>query len=307
VADNAARCATHDVSLVNLAFFRCGCRYYGPEASPASPRRRELDAAHLETIRDLANAPDRDEASIDEVTLRAALAETVAEIDRLRARPRPRSPALASLVEAADAVAAQRNANIAGNPHAATWRLELPPNEVATIEVALATLLELRSARGTTRPPWPRRDELAALAAVVRDQRETDDRRDPSGVPVEAPKGHVFIGLVDRELDTLEQALALLVDGAPNMLGITTEGSPFSAYANEIALLALRTSAKAAYGFVVDGDRGTGGMPLIAGLASGPEYRARCRGLASLMRRSAALLEADVDRQVPPEPGEVKP
>jgi hypothetical protein len=44
---------------------------------------RTLDAAHLETIRDLANARDRDDASIDEITLRAALAETVAETDRL--------------------------------------------------------------------------------------------------------------------------------------------------------------------------------------------------------------------------------
>lgn len=52
---------------------------------------RELDAAHLETIRDLANARDRDDASIDEITLRAALAETVAEIDRVHERQRQRA------------------------------------------------------------------------------------------------------------------------------------------------------------------------------------------------------------------------
>lgn len=242
MADNGPRCATHAVSLANEAFFRCGCCYYGAEASPA----RELSAAHLRTIRDLANARDGDDASIVEITLRAALAETLAEIDRLRA-PRP--------------------------------------------------------VRGTTRAPWPTRDELAALAAVIRDQREADDRRDPAGVPVEAPKGHVMLGLVDRELDTLERALSLLVDGAPNVLGVTTEGNSFSAYANEVALLALRTGAKAVYGFVVDGDRGTGGMPLVAGLTNGPEYRARCMMLADLLRRSAAMLTVDVDRQV----GEVKP
>lgn len=39
--------------------------------------------SHLETIRELARAPDRPEAEITEITLRAALAETVAEIDRL--------------------------------------------------------------------------------------------------------------------------------------------------------------------------------------------------------------------------------
>lgn len=49
--------------------------------------RRALDPAHLETIRELAAAPDRADAEVTEITLRAALAETVAELDRLRAPP----------------------------------------------------------------------------------------------------------------------------------------------------------------------------------------------------------------------------
>lgn len=47
--------------------------------------RPPLSPEHLETIRELANAPDRAEAEVVEITLRAALAETVAEIDRVRA------------------------------------------------------------------------------------------------------------------------------------------------------------------------------------------------------------------------------
>lgn len=56
------------------------------DARPQLVQGPMMSDAHLETVRVLANAPDRDDAGITEITLRAALAETVAEIDRLRAR-----------------------------------------------------------------------------------------------------------------------------------------------------------------------------------------------------------------------------
>lgn len=78
----------------------------------------------------------------------------------------------------------------------------------------------------------------------------------------------------------------------------------YSRYTNEAVQLLLGTKAKAAYAFVVDGDRGTGGCPVIEGLQAGSEYRRRCEELVRLLRRSADLLERDVNRQVPPMPVE---
>jgi len=230
--------------------------------------RAELDDEHLETIRELAAAPDRPEAEVTEITLRAALAETVAELDRLRAppaggfelrgfspgpgatweriahpgdrrrsaeappkaSPTENSPALLAVFKcdrrpenarfaadagaAAEAFGAQRNANIAGDPSAETWVFRLSPTHAAMIEVALASLVATLPDELPPKasPPWGLEGgELAALAAVIRDQREIDDRTSADGVPVEAPRGHVAIRLVDRELDLLDAALTALL------------------------------------------------------------------------------------------------
>ena len=60
------------------------------------------------------------------------------------------------------------------------------------------------------------------------------------------------------------------------------------------------------YCFVVDGNLGTGGMPLLGGFPRSPEeYRQRCEALIELLRRSAELLAQDVARRAPnvPEAG----
>lgn len=75
--------------------------------------------------------------------------------------------------------------------------------------------------------------------------------------------------------------------------------SQFSRYTPEITALGLQTKAKAVYCFVVDGDKGTGGCPLVMGTPPPDEYRRRCEELIAMMRRSADMLQADVDRQVP--------
>lgn len=71
----------------------------------------------------------------------------------------------------------------------------------------------------------------------------------------------------------------------------------FSRYITEITEFALKTKAKAAYCFVIDGDRGTGGSPLVMGLVAGDEYKQRCVEMIRLMRRSADLLAKDLERQ----------
>jgi hypothetical protein len=74
---------------------------------------------------------------------------------------------------------------------------------------------------------------------------------------------------------------------------------PFSRYIAEVTAFAFGTKAKAVYCFVLDGEKGTGGCPLIMGMLQGPEYRRRCEELIVMLRRSADLLQADIDRQVP--------
>ena len=54
------------------------------------------------------------------------------------------------------------------------------------------------------------------------------------------------------------------------------------------------------YCFVVDGNLGTGGMPMLGGFPRSPEeYRQRCEALIALLRRSAELLAQDVARRAP--------
>lgn len=76
-----------------------------------------------------------------------------------------------------------------------------------------------------------------------------------------------------------------------------------SRYLTEVISLLQSTKAQAVYVFVLEGDRGTGGCHALAGMHAGPEYRRRCLELIALLRRSADLLQADVDRQVPPGSG----
>jgi hypothetical protein len=75
--------------------------------------------------------------------------------------------------------------------------------------------------------------------------------------------------------------------------------SAFSRYLVEIYDFAAKTKAKAVYCFVIDGDRGTGGCSIVVGLVPPDEYRARNEELIAMLRRSADLLQADIDRQVP--------
>jgi hypothetical protein len=72
-----------------------------------------------------------------------------------------------------------------------------------------------------------------------------------------------------------------------------------SRYFPEIFYFARLTKAEAVYCFVVDGDRGTGGQPLLMGLdALKPEeYLRRNRAIIAFMRRSADLLEQELIRQ----------
>lgn len=73
-----------------------------------------------------------------------------------------------------------------------------------------------------------------------------------------------------------------------------------SRYLPDVVAFAVSMKAKAAYAFVVEGVQGTGGCPVVIGANSREEYRTRCLELVQLLRRSADLLERDVDRQVPP-------
>jgi hypothetical protein len=67
-----------------------------------------------------------------------------------------------------------------------------------------------------------------------------------------------------------------------------------SRYTPEIVQFLQATHGAAVYCFVLDGDRGTGGMPVIAGFPPPAEYRQRCREVIALLRRSADLLEQDI-------------
>jgi hypothetical protein len=72
-----------------------------------------------------------------------------------------------------------------------------------------------------------------------------------------------------------------------------------SRYMPEIVELGMRTEAKAVYAFVLDGNKGTGGCPLVMGMEALDRrtYNERCRELIAMMRRSADLLAADLLRQ----------
>lgn len=72
---------------------------------------------------------------------------------------------------------------------------------------------------------------------------------------------------------------------------------PFSRYLPVITAFAQSVRAKAAYCFVVDGELGTGGCPLILDAPTREAYEQRCRELVELLRRSADMLEADLRRQ----------
>lgn len=73
--------------------------------------------------------------------------------------------------------------------------------------------------------------------------------------------------------------------------------SQLSSYMPEIIAFARGADAKAAYCFVLDGSKGTGGCPVILGIPdTGEEYFARCQELLEMLRRSAELLEADIKR-----------
>jgi hypothetical protein len=73
----------------------------------------------------------------------------------------------------------------------------------------------------------------------------------------------------------------------------------FSRYMPEILAFATGVGAKAAYCFIIDGSKGTGGCPVVLGAEalSGPVYQQRCEELIGLLRRSAEMLEQDLARQ----------
>jgi hypothetical protein len=77
----------------------------------------------------------------------------------------------------------------------------------------------------------------------------------------------------------------------------------FSKYTPAIVQFGQATRGTAVYCFVLDGELGTGGMPLVSGFPPPEEYRRRCEELILLLRRSADLLEQDIARQVPLGPG----
>lgn len=70
----------------------------------------------------------------------------------------------------------------------------------------------------------------------------------------------------------------------------------FSRYTPAIVQFAQATRGAAVYCFVVDGELGTGGMPIVSGFPPPEEYRRRCEELIALLRRSADLLEKDIAR-----------
>lgn len=67
-----------------------------------------------------------------------------------------------------------------------------------------------------------------------------------------------------------------------------------SRYMPDIIEFATKVNAKAAYCFVLDGNQGTGGCPVVVGLPPHEEYLARCRELIVMLRRSADMLERDI-------------
>lgn len=77
-----------------------------------------------------------------------------------------------------------------------------------------------------------------------------------------------------------------------------------SVYTPEITQLQVTTKAESVYAFVVEGERGTGGMPLVSivpeqqasgsGVIEPAEYVARCRKLLGFMQRSVELFERDI-------------
>lgn len=72
-----------------------------------------------------------------------------------------------------------------------------------------------------------------------------------------------------------------------------------SRYLPDVTEFAIRMEATAAYCFVLDGSKGTGGCPVVVGAdaLNRAAYEARCRELITMMRRSADLLAADLLRQ----------
>lgn len=76
-----------------------------------------------------------------------------------------------------------------------------------------------------------------------------------------------------------------------------TAGRPAAAmskYTPEILAFAEAAGGTAVYCFVLDGKRGTGGMPIVSGFLPPDENRRRCREVIALLRRSADLLEQDI-------------
>jgi hypothetical protein len=76
--------------------------------------------------------------------------------------------------------------------------------------------------------------------------------------------------------------------------------APFSRYLPDVVEWGTRIKAKAVYCFAIDGDRGTGGCPLVMGMdqfTNRKLYEQHCRELVVMLRRSATMLEADLKRQ----------
>lgn len=79
-----------------------------------------------------------------------------------------------------------------------------------------------------------------------------------------------------------------------------TERRPgVSRYIDAIAAFGIQQQAKAVYCFVLDGVFGTGGCPLVFGATAADPvlYEQACRELVAMMRRSADLLEKDLEAQ----------
>lgn len=79
------------------------------------------------------------------------------------------------------------------------------------------------------------------------------------------------------------------------MDGVTREQLlGMSRYVFEVGDFGVKLGAKAAYCFVLDGVKGSGGCPVVIGHTSHAEYLERCRQLVGMLRRSADLLERDI-------------
>lgn len=100
------------------------------------------------------------------------------------------------------------------------------------------------------------------------------------------------------ESELLATATKLDTDGLESELGGRKESKvvkeTFSRYMPEIVEFATKVGGKAAYCFVLDGSKGTGGCPVVMGTPPHAEYLQRCRELIGLLRRSADLLERDI-------------